>query len=274
MKESEKDKGKSGLKPPISYYGGKQRMLRHILPRIPQHSIYVEPFFGGGAVYWAKEPSKVEVINDINMNIVNFYEVLKHSYFDLRKRVEATLHSRETYKKAKIIYDCPWLFADDPVIRAWAFYIVTNQGFARLIRVWGYSLGDTAKSIQNKIDRFQEELSDRLRYTQIEQNKAHKVMQSRDTPETFVYADPPYIGSDQGHYGGYTQEHYCKDLDTLATLKGKFLLSGYPSELLDRYIKENGWYMESFDKVLSASNGAKTTRRKRKTELLVGNYRF
>ena len=94
-------------KTPISYYGGKQSMLRHILPLIPAHKIYVEPFFGGGAVYWAKEPVKCEVINDTNMNVVNFYEVLKHNYFDLRKRVEATLHSRETYKKAMIIYDSP-----------------------------------------------------------------------------------------------------------------------------------------------------------------------
>lgn len=102
-------------------------MLSHILPIIPEHKIYIEPFFGGGAVYWAKEPARTEIINDVNMNIVNFYEVLKHSYFELRKRIEATLHSRETYKKALIIYECPWLFADDPVVRAWAFYVCTNQ---------------------------------------------------------------------------------------------------------------------------------------------------
>ncbi len=43
---------------PIAYYGGKQQMLRHILPLIPRHQIYVEPFFGGGAVYWAKKPGQ------------------------------------------------------------------------------------------------------------------------------------------------------------------------------------------------------------------------
>ena len=51
-------------KTPITYYGGKQSMLRDILPLIPEHQIYVEPFFGGGAVFWAKEPTKCEVIND------------------------------------------------------------------------------------------------------------------------------------------------------------------------------------------------------------------
>lgn len=88
------------MKTPISYYGGKQSLVKDILPLFPEHKIYVEPFFGGGAVYWSKEPVQCEIVNDVNMNIVNFYEVLKHSYFDLRKKVEATLHSRETYKKS------------------------------------------------------------------------------------------------------------------------------------------------------------------------------
>lgn len=260
------------MKSPISYYGGKQSMVNDILPLIPEHKIYVEPFFGGGAIYWAKEPSHTEVINDVNMNVVNFYEVLKNAYFDLKKRIEATLHSRETYKKAMIIYDCPWLFADDPVIRAWAFFVVTNQGFSCKIGTWGYDRDKRAKTIQNNIDRFQEELADRIKYTQIENNKANKVILSRDTPETFVYADPPYIDSDQGHYGGYTEEHFKLDLDALTSMKGKFLLSSYPSEILDRYVEENGLFQIAYDKPLGAGNGAVVKTRSRKIEVLTSNY--
>ena len=54
------------MKTPITYYGGKQSMLSIILPMIPEHNLYCEPFFGGGAVFFAKEPSKIEVINDTN----------------------------------------------------------------------------------------------------------------------------------------------------------------------------------------------------------------
>ncbi len=178
------------IKTPISYYGGKQLMLNDILPLIPEHKIYVEPFFGGGAVFWAKEPAVTEVINDTNMNVINFYEVLKHDYFALRKKVEATLHSRETYKKALIIYECPWLFPEDHVLRAWAFYVCTNQGFATRIGTWGYDRSKRAYTIQNKIDAFTEELSDRLKYVQVEQNDAVKVIKSRDTDESFHYIDP------------------------------------------------------------------------------------
>lgn len=260
------------MKTPISYYGGKQQLLQHILPLIPEHQIYVEPFFGGGAVFWAKEPVKCEVINDVNMNIVNFYEVLKHDYFGLRKLVEATLHSRETYKKAMIIYDSPWLFPDNPVLRAWAFWVVTNQGFSCRIGTWGYDRDKRARTIQNKIDAFQEELSDRMRYTQIECNEAHKVIESRDTEATFFYVDPPYIDSNQGHYGGYTHEHFRRDLDALSRVKGKFLLSSYPSEILDEYVAKNGWHTVYVDKALSAGNGNTMEKRKRKVEVLTANY--
>ncbi|MEH0007898.1 MAG: DNA adenine methylase [Flavobacteriales bacterium] len=256
---------------PIAYYGGKQQMLQHILPLVPQHQIYVEPFFGGGAVYWSKNPVKLEVINDTNMNVVNFYEVLKHDYFGLRKLIQVTLHSRETYKKALIIYDCPWLFADSPVHRAWAFYVVTNQGFSKKVGSWGYDKTcNLALRFKNKIDQFEECLTDRLRKTQIEQNQADKVISSRDTPNTFVYADPPYIDSHQGHYGGYTESHYRRDLDALATMKGKFLLSSYPSSILDEYIENHQWYTLSIDNPLSAKKA--TGKRDRKTEVLTANY--
>lgn len=264
---------KPNLKTPISYWGGKQLMARHILPIIPEHRMYIEPFFGGGAVFWAKQPSEAEVVNDVNMNIVNFYEVLKHDYFNLRKKIEVTLHSRETYKKAFIIYDCPWLFAEDPAIRAWAFYVCTNQGFANKIGTWGYDRGrSTPLRFANKVENFTEELSERLRYVQVENNEAHKVITSRDAEDAFVYADPPYINSEQGHYGGYTEDHFRRDLDALAGMKGKFLLSSYPSEVLDEYIARYGWHSVEVEKLLSAGNGAVVKRRRKKTEVLTANY--
>lgn len=269
-----KSESKTKMSTPIKYYGGKTKMVRHILPLIPEHEIYIEPFFGGGAVYFAKERVKCEVINDVNMNVVNFYQVLKHDYFALAKRLQKTLHSRDLYKKAKIIYDCPELFDDDPVIRAWAFYVLTNQGFAAKVGTWGYSRSNTATTVQNKIDAFNEVLSERIKHTQIENNDAHKVIQSRDAENAFVYADPPYINTNQGHYGGYTEEHFRRDLDALANMKGKFLLSTYPSEVLAEYTKKYGWQTISVDQVLGAGNGAVLKKRKIKTEVLTANYKI
>ncbi|WP_271730006.1 DNA adenine methylase [Aquimarina algiphila] len=262
--------GLTKVKTPISYYGGKQSMLKHILPLIPEHKIYVEPFFGGGAVFWSKPPVKCEVINDVNGNITNFYEVLKHDFFNLREKIEVTLHSRETYKQALVIYKLPHLF--DRTIRAWAFWVVTNQGFSCKIGNWGYDREKRAHTIANKVEAFKEELADRLRNAQVECNEASKVIMSRDSDDTFVYADPPYIDSNQGHYGGYTHEHFRRDLDALVSMKGKFLLSTYPSEVLNEYIDKYGLYTRAIDKPLSVGNGSKIKKRKRKTEVLTSNY--
>ncbi len=100
---------------------------------MPPHRIYIEPYFGGGAVFREKQPSPVEIINDCNMNVVNFYQVVKNNVASLYPRIKETLHSRAVYKKALLIYNCPRLFATEPVIRARAFRVVTNQGFAHKV---------------------------------------------------------------------------------------------------------------------------------------------
>ncbi len=60
------------IKTPTSYYGGKQNLVRHILPLIPDHTVYTEPFVGGGAIFWSKPPSTTEIINDYNRELINF----------------------------------------------------------------------------------------------------------------------------------------------------------------------------------------------------------
>lgn len=76
------------MKTPISYYGGKQTMLKYILPLIPSHKLYTEAFCGGAAVLFAKRPADGEIINDIDMDITNFYWMAKAYYHDLKQEIE------------------------------------------------------------------------------------------------------------------------------------------------------------------------------------------
>lgn len=256
------------MKTPISYYGGKQQMARHILPNIPKHSIYTEAFFGGGAIFWKKEPVDVEVINDLNGSVTNFYRELKENFAGLQLLVQGTLHSRKEYIDAKIMYENPHLF--DKTRLAWAFWMLTQQGFLSKIGSWGYSKkkSSVTKKIQNKKINFIGDLATRLEKTQIECNDASKVILSRDDENTFHFIDPPYVGSNLGHYRGYNIEHYKNLLDSIVKLKGKFILSSYQSEILEEYTKDNGWYTLSFKKNLSASSKKGAT----KIEVMTSNY--
>ena len=255
------------LRTPISYYGGKQQMLQHILTRLPEHDVYIEPFFGGGAVFWAKQPVKIEIINDNNAHVINFYKQLKSNFKELKQLVDSTLHSRDSYKQALVIYHSPYLFSD--LERAWAFWITTNMGFTHQIGSWGYDrIGKQSLCFKNRKIGFEDTYSSRLDMVQIECNDALKVIESRDSETALIYCDPPYVGADQGHYGGYTQEHFDRLLCGLSKVKGKFLLSSYPNEILQEYTKNNGWHQLEFNMHLGASGGTG----KRKIEVLTANY--
>lgn len=256
------------LRTPISYYGGKQQMLQHILPLIPAHDIYTEAFFGGGALFFAKEPSRAEVINDLNGEVINFYRTIQTNFAKLNKLIQATLHSRELYADAMVIYNSPHLF--DEVRRAWAFWILTNQGYVSKIGSWGYDRdGDSmVKKLKGKKLLFNDDLKERLERTQIECNKGVKVIASRDTPKTFHFVDPPYAGTNLGHYKGYTLADDDELLACLVKVQGKFILCNYQSQRLDMYAADHGWHVRYYNKQLSAS----TNKSKKKCEMLMANF--
>jgi DNA adenine methylase len=261
------------MKTPISYYGGKQNLTSKIIPLIPENiKVYCEPFFGGGAIFFAlKNPAtEIEIINDTNNMVTNFYEVVKTDFDNLKQKVEATLFSRATYSVANTMYRMPHLF--DKLQLAWAFFVATNMGFSNKIGSWGLDkYGKRVKAFRNKKLRFDESVAKRLEKAQIESKDAVSVIETYNTEDTFFYCDPPYIDSNQGHYGGYTESDYRRLLDALVTVKGKFILSSYPSNILDEYIQKYGWISEHVDKPLSASKFTDKPR-KRKIEVITRNY--
>lgn len=92
------------MKTPITYYGGKQRLAKIIISMMPQHQLYCEPFFGGGAVFFAKGPSRVEVINDHDNKLMTFYHQVQENFQLLQEKIRKSLHSEAEWLKARRIY--------------------------------------------------------------------------------------------------------------------------------------------------------------------------
>ncbi len=254
------------MKPPLTYYGGKQLMLKNLLPILPEHRIYDEPFFGGGALFFAKEPSAIEFINDVSGEIVNFYRVIKREFEALKDEVDCTLHSEFQHKQARDIY----MNHSDPsmVMRAWAVYVLSHQSmFANLLGTWKMSKDrNTAKQFQTKKELFSEVYVKRLESTSIFCRDGLRVVKSTDSESTFHYIDPPYINTSCGHYEGYTEQNYIDLLEVLSCIKGKFLLSSFPTEILNKYTKKNKWIQFELDLTKCSGKGG------RKTEVLTMNY--
>lgn len=260
------------MKTPISYYGGKQKLAATIIKLIPPHELYCEPFVGGAAVFFAKPPSAVEVINDTNREMINFYTTVQRDYVSLEKEIKISLHSRDIHHTAQVINNNPKLFSE--LKRAWAIWVLSAQSFASgLDRDWGYDIkkNSTSKKVHNKREGFTEEYAVRLQQVQIECTDALRIIRSRDTVNSFFYCDPPYYNSNCGHYDGYTLEDYEMLLTTLSKIEGKFLLSSYPSPILTQYAKEFGWHQQQLEFTVSvANNNGKPG--KPKTEVLTANY--
>lgn len=253
-------------------------MVRHILPLIPPHKIYCEPFFGGGAVFFAKKPAKLSAINDINDMAINFYRVLKSHFVELNEMIQGTLHSESEYNRAKALLKEN---TGTDIERAWAFWVQTNMSFGKKMFA-GFACSNAGVNNKptsglilepevttNKKNRFPK-YAQCLETAEIFNRDALEVIKLKDTKETFHYIDPPYFNSNCGHYAGYTEQDFESLLQLLETIEGYFLLSCYPSELLESYREKNGW--QSMDIVQSLSVDGRRKESKKKTECLTWNY--
>ena len=131
----------------------------------------------------------------------------------------------------EVIYANPEMF--DRVKRARAVWMLASTFYgARLDNDFGYNRqGKIPATPARKRGAFTAGYEARLQNTQIECCDALRIIGSRDAPETFFYCDPPYVGTDQRHYDGYSQEDFERLLDALSKIQGKFLLSPIPKIL-------------------------------------------
>jgi DNA adenine methylase len=262
----------TNLKTPTSYYGGKQNLVKTIIPLFPKHKLYAEPFVGGGAIFWAKPKSDVEVINDVNRELINFYEVVQNEYVELEKYIRISLHSRSLHNDATVVYNNPHMFSR--IKRAWSIWVLAAQSFSSMLDgSFGYDKqkGTTSQKITNKREGFTLDYSIRIQNVNIECTDAIRIINSRDFKDAFFYCDPPYFNSDCGHYNGYSKDDFDNLLKTLSNIEGKFLLSSYPSDILNDYTQANGWFTKKLEQTVTVANNCGKPNKK-KIEVITANY--
>ena len=117
------------LAPVLKWPGAKWRIADRIIQEFPAHNVYVEPFFGSGAVFFRKTPSETETINDIDGEVINLFRVIRESPQELCASVEMTPFSRDEYEQTYESND------DNPVERARNFLVRTWQAYGGRTRV-------------------------------------------------------------------------------------------------------------------------------------------
>ena len=231
------------MRPVLTYYGGKQRLADWIISKFPKdyiHLHYVEPFFGGGAVFFKKMESRCETINDLDKKIYRFYNVFKNYPKALKDKFENFLYQEEEFNRAQRVLRGE-IRAKSEIDFAYLVFISINSGFnASFNDSFKVRVKDKmtqARILQNKIDNF-EQVFKRLKYTQILNKDVFKVIDMfKDQDDALFYLDPPYPGTVQQYNVKFSLEDFNRMLQVLKKVKFKFFLSFYETEGLN--IPEN-----------------------------------
>jgi DNA adenine methylase len=208
--------------PIVPWIGGKRRLADRLIRLFPQHTCYVEVFAGAAAVFFAKTPSEVEVLNDVNGDLVNLYRVVQHHLEEFVRQFKWALTSREVFRWLQIT---PAETLTD-IQRAARFYYLQVLCFSGKVTGQNFGTATTAPPGLNLL-RIEEDLSAahlRLASVYIERLDWAACMDKYDRSHTFFYLDPPYWET-EGYGVPFPLDQYAAIAARLRTIKGRAIVS-------------------------------------------------
>lgn len=257
------------LKAPFGYYGCKQRLSSNIVNDLPPHNAWVEALCGSAAVTLAKEPAPIEIINDIDGEIVNFFRQLRENTTNLEQAIRLTPYSREELELSRAPAE-----AVTDLEKARRFFVrammAINGSFGEAKGGFSFSNSYSRGGMEARVSRWNsstdylERIAQRLRRVRIENKDAVKLFNEfADRPATLVYLDPPYLAD---RIRGYefdqnSVEFHEKLLKAIVKAKCMVLISGYQSDLYEEYLNSrNGWNKRIIDTHTRGNNGKNANR--------------
>lgn len=207
--------------PIIPWIGGKRRLADRIFPLFPAHECYVEPFAGGAALFFLRQPAKVEVLNDINGELVNLYRVVQHHLEEFVRQFKWALTSRTVFEWLKVTR--PETLTD--IQRAARFFYLQQNAFGG--RVDGQNFGTATTAPPLNLLRIEQNLSDahlRLSGVYIEHLPWQDIIERYDREHTLFYLDPPYWET-EGYGVPFEWCQYEQMAELLSSIKGKAIIS-------------------------------------------------
>ena len=263
---------------PIKWHGGKSNLASYIISHMPPHKLYREPFFGSGAVLFKKEHEGIsEVINDIDRHLIEFFEVLRDTPDRMLRRLWGTPFSDESFASTSEELNNP-----DRLRRATAFFIKYRQSRQGLGKDFATPTCRVRRGMNENVSAWLSaveglaEAHERLKRVEIRNMDACEFINKYDDVNALFYCDPPYIhetrhgkGANKDYVHEMDENDHQALLNSLAGIKGKFLLSGYPSTLYDWQATCCSWRRIE-KKVPNAASSKKT--KEKKTECLWMNY--
>lgn len=263
------------IRPPVKWHGGKHYLAKRIIELFPEHHTYVEPYGGCASVLLNREPSSVEVYNDMDFSIFNLFWVLRNRPCQFSSAIALTpYHEHEFNEDAECtLAQMEVTRQEHGVEKARRDYVRWRQSFGGQGRSFCPTLHRVRRGMADNVSGWLSSIDDnlplvieRLRTVQILNRDALDVIRTWDSPETLFYCDPPYLHETRASTDVYGREMSGIDhlnlLSNLMGIKGRVILSGYPSGMYRDVLRT--WRTKTFDLPNNAAGG-KTKARKTET---------
>lgn len=279
----------SKISQPIKWHGGKSYLASWIISNFPNRDTYThynEPFAGGLSVLFAHNPEgKSESVNDLNSELTIFWQVLAHEELAGRffKAMSCVPLGNLSFEQSKALTEAPITcyesFAGMALHRASAFFIRYRQSRQGLGKDYATPTTRTRRGMNENVSAWLSavdglpEAHERLRRVEVRNMDAIKFIEQYDHKKALFYCDPPYLHETRVTKNDYACEMGKEDherlLSCLSSIKGRFLLSGYPSQLYKDFSGKQGWRLVE-KQIDNKASGKKS--KEIKTECLWMNY--
>lgn len=229
------------MKAILKYPGAKWRISDWIISHFPPHKVYLEPYFGSGAVFFRKEPAYIETVNDIDGNIVNLFRVCRERPEELARAINLTPFARDEFQACNEPSDDPIEQARRTLVRFHQSFGTSNSSKNSWRNVQTYG-GPRCATMWNDLPDTILSCCERLKNAQIENTDALTLIGRYNDPKTLIYCDPPYL---QNLRKRHMYAHEMSDqnhIDLLRALKDSqsmVVLSGYDNDLYNAELR--GW---------------------------------
>ena len=251
----------------FAWPGGKRALTPTLLKLLPPHALYVEVFAGSAKLLFAKEPSKCEILNDLNGDVTNFFRVVKHRPAELTERFELEcVHAGRFRELLAANPQCEMDRAHRFAYLAWYSFGAKGEHFAKV----------SAKNLQGRrslaeIRALLTRVAERLAAVSIDQCDFAEILARYDRKDALFYLDPPYVDfQNNARYDALDVKRRDELFRILSKLRGRFVLSFDDHPEIRKRVRSAGFHSLQV-KVRYTLAGASETRREN-GELVITNF--
>lgn len=244
----------------LTRLGNKRAIAHKIIPYFPPHKFYIEPFFGAGGMFFSKPKALYNSVNDLDSDVFNLFQVV----MDRREEFEEMLRIMPIHQD--LLKHWMQNRETDPIRKAVRFIFLSNFTYLGAGKSLKNEVSDPKKLIYERLNLVQGLLKD-VKFMNLKAVPFLKSI-SLSNPEketSFIYADPPYLGTDNNYQSGFKEEDTRDLFKCLVETGIKFAVSEFNNEVICDLVDEY-----QLNKVVI---GERQNMKNRRTEILVMNYR-